>query len=242
MLNGRIISKVIFLLILCSFMSIVNADDENIEEKIELPTPPDKALPGKKQVNSLISKKAKKYKVERALVRAIVNAESAYNAHAVSPKGAIGLMQVMPKTAADYGIDDPSDLFDPNINVDTGTRHLKRLLRKYNNDYIHVIMAYNAGEGTVDRTNNVTYTETINYTAATIRNYKRYGGSRKLSMIRTTASEDRGSLKHTDPSLLSLSLKTTLPLKYLDPGLHSGYNTIPMFVLEPSKKERKGDY
>jgi soluble lytic murein transglycosylase-like protein len=125
----------------------------------------------------MITEVAKQYGVERALVQAVVAAESNYNAHAVSPVGAVGLMQVMPATAGDYGIGSTQALFDPKTNLKTGTRHLKRLLRKYDNDYGRVIMAYNAGEGVVDRTNsNVTFLETLDYTEAVINNYRRNGG------------------------------------------------------------------
>jgi soluble lytic murein transglycosylase-like protein len=233
--------KIIFLLIL--FIPFANADDseqeENVEEEIiALPTPPDKPLPSKKQIDSLIAKIAKRYKVERALVRAIVMAESAYNAHAVSPKGAIGLMQLMPATAADYGVNDPNDLFNSSINVNTGVRHLKRLIKKYKNDYGRVIPAYNAGEGTVDRTNNnVTYTETVNYTAATIRNYKRYGGKRKINSKPTVAKKlTKGNhFYHVDPVLLSSSMKNMPKPEYLDPRL----SRRSMFMVLESPKKRK---
>jgi len=213
------------------------------------PAPPNKPRPSKKTLKPLIDRTAKRYGVERALVHAVVAAESAYNAHAVSRAGAIGLMQVMPETAADYGVNDANALFDPKVNVKTGTRHLKRLLGKYKNDYGRVIMAYNAGEGTVDRTNsNVTYAETLDYTAAVIRNYRRNGGKqpteaamKKVAALkRVSGSGNRRRLlkKYLDPSLLSLSVRTTLPVRYLDPGLHrASPKSRPMFVLESPKKK-----
>ena len=146
-----------------------------------LPSPPDQPRPSRTQVTALIPAVASRYGVEEALVRAVVAAESNYNAHAVSSAGAVGLMQLMPATAADYGISSVDALFDPQTNLRTGTRHLKRLLNKYNNDYGRVIMAYNAGEGVVDRTNSqVTYLETLNYTEAVINNYRRQGGVHPL--------------------------------------------------------------
>jgi hypothetical protein len=225
--------------------SVANGSDE----AKAFPTPPDKPRPSKKKLKPLIDRTAKRYGVERELVHAVVAAESAYNAHAVSRAGAIGLMQVMPMTAADYGVTNASALFDPKINVNTGTRHLKRLLRKYKNDYGRTIMAYNAGEGTVDRTNsNVTYAETLNYTAAVIRNYRRNGGKKptedalkKVAMLKKMTISGKGRRlmkKYLDPSLLSLSVRTTLPLRYLDPGLHrAGPDSRPMIVLESPKKK-----
>jgi soluble lytic murein transglycosylase-like protein len=215
-----------------------------------LPAPPDKQRPSRKKLKPLIDRTAKRYGVERELVHAVVAAESAYDAHAVSHAGAIGLMQVMPQTAADYGVTDASALFDPKINVNTGTRHLRRLLGKYKNDYGRVIMAYNAGEGTVDRTNsNVTYAETLNYTAAVIRNYRRNGGKhpteaamRKVAALKKISNTGKGRRllkKYLDPSLLSLSVRTTLPVRYLNPGLHrAGPSSRPMIVLESPKKKK----
>ena len=214
-----------------------------------LPTPPDKPRPSKKKLKPLIDRTANRYGVERELVHAVVAAESAYNTHAVSRAGAIGLMQVMPRTAADYGVTNASALFDPKINLNTGTRHLKRLLGKYKNDYGRTIMAYNAGEGTVDRTNsNVTYAETLNYTAAVIRNYRRNGGKqpteaamRKVAALKKISGSGKGRRlmkKYLDPSLLSLSVRTTLPIRFLDPGLHrAGPESRPMIVLEAPKKK-----
>lgn len=208
------------------------------------PTPPDRPRPSRDQVMSLIPAVARHYGVEEALVRAVVIAESNYNAHAVSHAGAVGLMQLMPATAADYGIASVDALFDPQTNLRTGTRHLKRLLTKYHNDYGRAIMAYNAGEGVVDRTNSqVTYLETLNYTEAVIRNYHRHGGGapteaalqqvHSLRDVRGTAKARRLLKKYLDPSLLSLNVKPTLDVHYLNPSLHdAGPDSRPMFELD----------
>ena len=146
-------------------------------------------------------------------MHAVVSAESAYNPKAVSSAGAIGLMQVMPATAGDYGVSDSSALFDPRVNVSTGVRHLKRLLRKYRNDYGRVIMAYNAGEGVVDRTDsNVTYAETLSYTEAVVRRYRKLGGTqptdavlRKVSALRGRRGQAKQNLtppSESDPALI----------------------------------------
>lgn len=211
---------------------------------LALPTPPDRPRPSRAQVKSAIKRVALQHGVEEALVRAVVAAESNYNAHAVSRAGAVGLMQLMPATAADYGVSSAQALFDVETNLRTGTRHLKRLLRKYGNDYGRVIMAYNAGEGVVDRTNSrVTYLETLNYTEAVIRNYRRFGGTAPtqaaltqvyaLRGVRSTGRARRLLKKFLDPSLLSLKVKPTLNVHYLDPSLHDvGPETKPMFELD----------
>jgi hypothetical protein len=129
------------------------------------------------QVSSIVAQHAQRLGVEVALVHAIIAAESGYDTRAVSRAGALGVMQVMPATAKDYGVLEPHELFDPHVNVAVGVRHLKRLLNKYENDYGTAIMAYNAGEGAVDRTDaRVAFSETLNYMEAVIRNYHDLGG------------------------------------------------------------------
>jgi len=209
---------------------------------------PGGARPNRDQVQSMITEVSRQYGVERELVAAVVAAESNFNAHAVSPVGAVGLMQVMPATAADYGVDNNTALFDPKTNLKTGTRHLKRLLSKYGNDYGRAIMAYNAGEGTVDRTNsNVTYLETLNYTEAVIGHYRRNGGAQATQGALTKVRTLRGTLRGTrnfgkarrllkrylDPSLLSLKVRPTLTMRMLNPALlEAGPESRPMFELD----------
>jgi hypothetical protein len=207
------------------------------------PTPPNRARPSRAEVKAMIGPVATRHGVEAALVKAVVAAESNYDAHAVSRAGAIGLMQLMPPTAADYGVTSVDDLFDPKINLNTGTRHLKRLLQKYQNDYGRVIMAYNAGEGVVDRTNSqVTYLETLNYTEAVINFYRGNGGTQPTQAALTQVRTLRGTRnlgqarrlmkRYLDPSLLSLKVKPTLDLRQLSPALHDvGPESRPMFEL-----------
>lgn len=84
--------------------------------------------------------------VDAALVRALIHAESAFNPRALSHKGAQGLMQLMPATAAQYGV---TDSFDAAQNIDAGVRHLAMLIKQYNGDIRLVAAAYNAGQGAV---------------------------------------------------------------------------------------------
>jgi soluble lytic murein transglycosylase-like protein len=103
---------------------------------------------------------ADKYGLPRHLVRSVMAAESGFQPLAVSPKGAIGLMQLMPGTAAELGVDP----YDPAQNVDAGTRYLRDLLSKYDGGLRHALAAYNAGPAAVDRYNGVPpYRETVNY-------------------------------------------------------------------------------
>jgi soluble lytic murein transglycosylase-like protein len=103
---------------------------------------------------------ADKYGLPRQLVRSVMAAESGFQPHAISPKGAIGLMQLMPGTARSLG----ADPHDPAQNVDAGTRYLRGLLEKYNGGLRHALAAYNAGPAAVDKYEGVPpYAETINY-------------------------------------------------------------------------------
>jgi hypothetical protein len=103
---------------------------------------------------------ADRYGLPRDLVRSVMAAESGFEPLAISPKGAIGLMQLMPGTAQVLG----ADPRDPAQNVDAGARYLRDLLEKYNYGLRHALAAYNAGPGAVDKYNGIPpYRETINY-------------------------------------------------------------------------------
>jgi soluble lytic murein transglycosylase-like protein len=103
---------------------------------------------------------ADKYGLPRELVRSVMAAESGMSAGAISPKGAIGLMQLMPETAQQLGVDP----YNPEQNVDGGVRYLRDLLEKYNYGLRHALAAYNAGPGAVDKYNGIPpYRETIDY-------------------------------------------------------------------------------
>ena len=103
---------------------------------------------------------ADRYGLDRKLVRSVIAAESAFHTEVVSPKGAIGLMQLMPGTAQTLG----ADPHDPAQNVDAGTRYLRDLLVKYDGKLWHALAAYNAGPGAVDKYHGVPpYRETYDY-------------------------------------------------------------------------------
>jgi soluble lytic murein transglycosylase-like protein len=96
----------------------------------------------------LVFSLAKKHEVDWRLVAAVMRAESNFNPRAVSPKGAQGLMQLMPATARLYSVTDP---YDPVQNIDAGVRHLKMLLQRFPGKLDLALAAYNSGEKTVDR-------------------------------------------------------------------------------------------
>ena len=116
----------------------------------------------KKRFAELIEQAAYRHQVDAKLVHAVIQTESAYNSSAQSPKGAVGLMQLMPDTARRFGVTDRND---PDQNVDGGTRYLKHLINLFNPNIDLAIAAYNAGENAVIYYNNSIppYPETQNY-------------------------------------------------------------------------------
>ena len=116
----------------------------------------------KKRFAELIEQAAYRHQVDAKLVHAVIQTESAYNSSAQSPKGAVGLMQLMPDTARRFGVTDRND---PDQNVDGGTRYLKHLIEMFNPNLDLAVAAYNAGENAVIRYNNSIppYPETQNY-------------------------------------------------------------------------------
>ncbi len=108
----------------------------------ELPTSGDKGI------DELIAKAAEKYGVDPRFIHAVIWQESKYKITAHSAAGALGLMQLMPETAKRFGC---TDCFDPNENVDAGTRYLRWLLERFEGNLSMVLAGYNAGEGSVDK-------------------------------------------------------------------------------------------
>ena len=121
----------------------------------------------------LITRAAKQAGLPPALVHSIARAESAYHADAVSPKGAVGLMQLMPGTAAELN----ANPYDPSENAEAGARYLRELLLKYEKDphqVLKAIAAYNAGPAAVDKYKGVPpYAETIEYVKRVVQEYER---------------------------------------------------------------------
>ena len=113
------------------------------------------------EINALADSIAAKQGVSPSLVKAVIKNESGYDPDAVSSKGAMGLMQLMPQTAESLGVADP---FSPEENIRGGVTMLKNLLSSYKGDYAKAVAAYNAGKDTVDKYNGTPpYKETQDY-------------------------------------------------------------------------------
>ena len=124
------------------------------------------------QINQIISELSRRHGISPALVKAVVTVESAFDPKAVSAKGARGLMQLMPGTAADLGVD---NLYDPRGNLDGGIRHLRVLLDRYDGDLRLALAAYNAGEEAVRRHGGVPpFAETREYVRRVLHHYERW--------------------------------------------------------------------
>lgn len=115
---------------------------------------------------------SQKHGIDDSLVKAVIYTESYFNPNATSHKGASGLMQLMPATAAKYGI---SDLYNPKQNIIAGIKHLKYLMTLYPDNLKHVLAAYNAGENAVDKYNGIPpYRETQGYVKKVMKHFKRF--------------------------------------------------------------------
>ncbi len=122
--------------------------------------------------DDLIRSTAAQHGVDPALVRAVVHAESGFNPRALSPKGAAGLMQLMPATAERFGV---SNIYDPVENVRGGVSYLRFLLNMFNHDARLAVAAYNAGENAVRKYGGIPpYDETTNYVARVMNLHGRY--------------------------------------------------------------------
>ena len=142
-------------------------------------------------LNLMVNGAGQRHQIDPDFINSVIRAESGFNSRAVSKKGAQGLMQLMPQTASQLGV---KNSFDPNSNVEGGTKYLRELLEKYNYDVPKALAAYNAGPKRVDQYRGVPpYTETRAYVANIIRDFNR----KKLAENPALAHKSKASARHT---------------------------------------------
>jgi len=145
-------------------------------------------------LDQVVREASSRNRLDPDFVSSVIMAESNFKTHAVSKKGAQGLMQLMPATAAQLGVTDP---FDPRANVEAGTAHLSALLDRYNNDPIKALAAYNAGAHRVKQYNGVPpYRETRAYVSKIVRDFN---------------AKKRAQMKAADATNASTPVKATGP-------------------------------
>ena len=178
-----------------SFVDIPTAEIEHFEagpeepsSRSRLPVPAslsgNRGFPARPQtdLNTVVNEASGRYRLDPDLVSSVIKAESGFNVHAVSRKGAQGLMQLMPGTASQLGV---GNAFDAQANVDGGTKYLRELMEKYNFDIVRALAAYNAGPQRVERFGGVPpYYETKAYVARVVKDFNK----KKLAEAATKAS------------------------------------------------------
>jgi soluble lytic murein transglycosylase-like protein len=159
-------------------------------------------------LDQVVREASTKNRLDPDFVSSVIMAESNFKTHAVSRKGALGLMQLMPSTAAELGVADP---FDPKANVEAGTAHLSALLDRYNNDPIKALAAYNAGAHRVKQYNGVPpYRETRAYINKIVRDFNaKKRAQMKAAGIKNVSSPakaaDSKSVKKSKPQQASVA-------------------------------------
>lgn len=151
-------------------INIISKPEETWKEVLNIDTKENK-------FDKIIDEASSKFGVPRELIKAVIKAESNFNPIAISPKNAMGLMQLIPSTAKEMGVE---DVFDPYQNIIGGTKYLKMLLDRYNGNLFLALSAYNAGPDRVDKTGGIpNIEETQNYVDRVLKFYKEYSQKSK---------------------------------------------------------------
>jgi soluble lytic murein transglycosylase-like protein len=154
-----------------SFVDVPTADIEGFEKDLTPPAVSQPAPIAALDLNQVVNSASATYHLDPDLVNSVIHAESGFNSHAISRKGAQGLMQLMPDTANRLGV---ANAFDPESNVGGGSRYLRELLERYNFDLVRALAAYNAGPQRVEQYHGVPpFRETRAYVSRIVREYNR---------------------------------------------------------------------
>ena len=165
------------------YLDVPTSEITDMAESQETIAPEVKPQP---TLNEVVSAASDKHQIDPDLITSVIHAESAFNPRARSPKGALGLMQLMPGTASKLGV---TNAYDPAANVNGGTQYLRELLVKYDGDLIKALAAYNAGPGRVQQYNGVPpYHETRSYVARIVREFNQKKLAAKKAQAATTGA------------------------------------------------------
>src|SRR5579862_5010796 len=149
----------------------IEAGPQDTRAEVKKPEQESRSVQAAVNLDELVASASAAYRLDPDLVYSVIRAESGFNVRALSPKGAQGLMQLMPPTASALGVE---DAFDPRANVEGGTKYLRALLERYNFDLIKALAAYNAGPQRVEQYGGVPpYYETKAYVARIVRNFNK---------------------------------------------------------------------
>jgi Transglycosylase SLT domain len=181
-----------------SYVDVPTGDIDHFEKDLTPAIPP-ATTQSSASVNDLVRSASGRQHLDPDLITSVIHAESDFDPHAVSPKGARGLMQLMPGTASRLGV---ANAFDPKANVEAGTEYLRALLERYDFDLIKALAAYNAGPQRVAEYGGVPpYYETQAYVARIIRDFNR----KKLAERKAATPLVKGQHRVTTKRPLTLS-------------------------------------
>lgn len=142
-------------------------------------------------LTDVVNQASGRYRLDPDLVNSVIKAESDFKIHAVSPKGAQGLMQLMPGTASQLGV---PNAFDPQANVEGGTKYLRELLERYNFDLVKALAAYNAGPQRVEQFGGVPpYYETRAYVARIVKDFNKKKLAQQKAAQKTAKAKTAGT-------------------------------------------------
>lgn len=162
------------------FVDVLVADVLSIDPEdvfVSIPAPPQPTVP----FHDLVKAAASRYSVDEDLIMSVIAAESNFDPKAVSKRNAKGLMQLLPETAALFNV---VDIFDPKENIEAGTHYLSDLLKRYNNDLVLALAAYNAGPDKVQQYGRVPpYAETVSYVRRVKRAYEKSKAEGSMSLM-----------------------------------------------------------
>jgi hypothetical protein len=188
-----------------------------LEPAKDTPSPDSKLQASAKKIaqpvdlNEVVNAASGTYRLDPDLVNSVIRAESGFNVHAVSPKGAQGLMQLMPKTASELGV---QNAFDPQANVEGGTRYLRELLERYDFDLVKALAAYNAGPQRVEQYGGVPpYYETKAYVARIVRDFnkKKLAANAAAKTASQPARQKTAAGKSSGPHVAAAKPKKSTP-------------------------------